>query len=68
MRQMFYYVSIIVLTLLSPMDYEVTERSITGPFSTKEHCLKYEEAIKYLVAQGGSKVQLSECKDTGLPL
>jgi len=59
MRQMFYYVSIIVMALEFG---NLTEHSVTGPFQTKEDCLNYSFVVELAVNQSGSQVKLSECK------
>jgi hypothetical protein len=48
---MFYYMSIILLPLMMASGSQVSEKSMTGPFETKEQCELYKLSIENTLAQ-----------------
>ena len=48
---MFYYMSIILLPLMMANGFQVSEKSMTGPFETKEQCELYKLSIENTVVQ-----------------
>ena len=62
---MYYFFSIIVLSML-PTGEPIIERSVTGPFLEKKHCIAYEELIKGISEQTPtSRILESECRKKG---
>ena len=62
---MYYFFSIIVLSML-PTGEPIIERSVTGPFLEKKHCIAYEELIKGISEQTPtSRILESECSKKG---
>jgi hypothetical protein len=48
---MFYYLSVILLPLMMASGDRVSEKSMTGPFETKEQCEVYKLSIENTVVQ-----------------
>ena len=48
---MFYYLSVILLPLMMASGDRVSEKSMTGPFETKEQCEVYKLSIENPVVQ-----------------
>jgi len=62
---MYYFFSIIVLSML-PTGEPIIERSVTGPFLEKKHCIVYEDLIKNISEQTPtSHILESECRKEG---
>ena len=60
---MFYYVSILAITLTYFGGDVVVEHSVTGPFDTFEKCQIYKSGIdQYFIELSDVKVELSVCK------
>ena len=59
---MYYFFSIIVLSML-PTGEPIIERSVTGPFLGKKHCIAYEDLIKGIAQQTPtSHILEAECR------
>jgi len=60
---MFYYLSVILLPLMMANGSQVSEKTMTGPFETKEQCEVYKLSVENTVTQMPS-VELieSSCK------
>ncbi len=62
---MYYFFSIIVLSML-PTGEPIIERSVTGPFLEKKHCIAYKDLIKNIAQQTPtSRILESECSKKG---
>jgi hypothetical protein len=48
---MFYYLSVILLPLMMASGSQVSEKSMTGPFETKEQCELYKLSIENTITQ-----------------
>ena len=60
---MFYYVSILAITLTYFGGDVVVEHSVTGPFNTFEKCEVYKLGIdQYFIQLSDIEVKVSECK------
>ena len=60
---MFYYMSIVAITLLYLNNEIVVEHSVTGPFDTKEKCDLYKAGIEqHFINISEIEVRLSECR------
>ena len=59
---MFYYISVIVITLL-PTGEPIKEHSVTGPFPDIVNCMNYAKAINQIAIEAKTKILRSECKE-----
>ncbi len=48
---MFYYMSVILLPLMMASGDQVSEKSMTGPFETKQQCELYKLSIENTITQ-----------------
>jgi hypothetical protein len=48
---MFYYLSVILLPLMMANGSQVSEKSMTGPFETKEQCELYKLSVENTITQ-----------------
>ena len=59
---MFYYISVIVITLL-PTGEPIKEHSVTGPFPDIINCMNYANVIKQITIEANTQILKSECKE-----
>jgi len=59
---MYYYISIIIITLL-PTGEPIKEHSVTGPFPDIINCMNYANVIKQITIEANTQILQSECKE-----
>ena len=59
---MFYYISVIVITLL-PTGEPIKEHSVTGPFPDIINCMNYANVIKQITIEANTQILQSECTE-----
>jgi hypothetical protein len=58
---MFYYISVIVITL--PTGEPIKEHSVTGPFPDIVNCMNYANVINQITIEANTEILQSECKE-----